>query len=85
MTDNEDIEGLRAVAAPIFDLRGEPVAGLAVSGLAMYMSEKRMLVLGEAERDEAAEISRQLGYEDKQGVSPRPFADQNPPKTGGIA
>ena len=70
MTDNEDIEGLRAVAAPIFDFRGSPVAGLAVSGLAIYMSENRMFVLGEAVRDEAAEISRQLGYEEQQRTGP---------------
>jgi IclR family acetate operon transcriptional repressor len=42
--DQERAEGMRCVAAPIFNAHGEPVAGLSVSGPAFRMG------LSEAER-----------------------------------
>jgi IclR family transcriptional regulator, KDG regulon repressor len=61
IVDQEDIENLRAVGAAILNFQGVPTAGLAISGLVSHMTEKRMALLGEAIRDTAAQISKQLG------------------------
>lgn len=71
VADQEDIENLRAVGAAILNFQGAPVAGLAISGLVAHMTEKRIALLGEAIRDTAAQISKQLGctqYEVKDTV-----------------
>lgn len=61
ITDQEDVEGLCAVGAAIFDFRRQPVGGLAISGLASHMNDERRSLLGPAIRDTAARVSEQLG------------------------
>jgi len=61
-TDEEDVEGLRAVGAAILDFQGWPVGGIAIPQFVSRMGEERMKVLGEAVSETAALISRDMGY-----------------------
>jgi DNA-binding IclR family transcriptional regulator len=64
--DNEENEdGIRCVAAPIRNYRGEVIAGISISGPAVRITEERInqqlkrQVIGTA-----AEITKKLGYKD---------------------
>jgi IclR family acetate operon transcriptional repressor len=60
--DQENAEGVRCVAAPIFDHTGVPVAALSVSGPAIQIPVSHFSRLGTTARQAAETISRQLGY-----------------------
>lgn len=61
--DLEEIEpGLRCVAAPIKNHKGEVVAAISLSGPSMRMDEQRMKELTLPVKESALEISRKLGY-----------------------
>ena len=62
VSDQEDVEGLRAVGAAILNLEGRPVGGLVMSNLVSYMPQERLATLGEALAEGCRQISRQLGY-----------------------
>ena len=60
--DEERIEDLRCVAAPIFGHDGVVIAAVSVVTFAMNTPWKQVLQLGEDTRHAAQEISRRLGY-----------------------
>ena len=66
MVDNEENEdGIRCVAAPIRNYRGEVIAGISISGPAVRITEERInLHLKRQVIETAAEITKKLGYKD---------------------
>ncbi|MDR1935999.1 MAG: IclR family transcriptional regulator [Candidatus Accumulibacter sp.] len=58
----ENHEHINAVAAPIFDHSGKPIAGIVVSGLVQRLPLARLRELGERTKVAATAISRQMGY-----------------------
>jgi DNA-binding IclR family transcriptional regulator len=58
----ENEEGIRCVAAPIFDRKGKVVAAISISGAIIYATIERMPELTKEVVETAKEISRQLGY-----------------------
>jgi IclR family acetate operon transcriptional repressor len=62
--DNEEMEeGVRCLAVPVFDRRGECVGALSVSGPTTRMTVERVEKLAATARQIAGELSRQLGFE----------------------
>lgn len=59
--DEERNEGMRCVAAPVFDATGVAVAGISISGPTARISEDRIAPFGENVRAAALELSRLLG------------------------
>lgn len=59
--DEEKAAGMRCVAAPVFDVYGEAVAGISVSGPSARMKDADIARIGALVRDAASEISRGLG------------------------
>ncbi|MCV2866141.1 HTH-type transcriptional regulator BhcR [Albidovulum sediminicola] len=59
--DQERAEGMRCVAAPIFNAHGEPVAGLSVSGPAFRMSLEDAPQLGARVKAAADEVTQATG------------------------
>ena len=59
--DQERAEGMRCVAAPIFNAYGEPVAGLSVSGPAFRMALTKTARLGALVRAAADEVTGATG------------------------
>lgn len=59
--DEEAVEGMRCVAAPVMNAWGEPVAGLSVSGPAFRMTRDRLGRVGALVRTMAGEATRALG------------------------
>lgn len=64
--DQERAEGMRCIAAPIFNVHGEPVAGISVSGPAFRMPLSESDRLGELVKQSAARVTESIG-----GNSPR--------------
>jgi DNA-binding IclR family transcriptional regulator len=62
ISNEEDVEGLRAVGAAILDLESRPIGGLAISGLVMHMDDARVKLLGEAIAEISRRISAALGH-----------------------
>jgi IclR family acetate operon transcriptional repressor len=61
--DNEEMEeGVRCLAVPIFDRRGDVAGAMSVSGPTTRMTPERVGQLGPAARRIADELSRQLGF-----------------------
>lgn len=67
--DEEFEPGLVAVAAPVRDFRGRVAAAINVSA-PKFRFEKRVAVAGEAVKDAAGELSRQLGFASLNGTGP---------------
>ena len=62
--DNEEkTTGMRCVASPIFDVQGEVVAGISISGPTSRMPDEKIAEFGEAVRTAAGRISIGLGAE----------------------
>ncbi len=59
--DEEKNTGMRCIAAPVFDLSGEAVAGISVSGPVDRVSSSQTPRLAEAVIQAAADLSRALG------------------------
>lgn len=59
--DEERAEGMRCVAAPIFNAHGEPVAGLSVSGPAFRLTSARAAGIGALVRRAADEVTEATG------------------------
>lgn len=59
--DEERTVGMRCVAAPIFNIHGEAVAGISVSGPVQRMGETRLPEIGAAVTKAARAVTRQLG------------------------
>jgi DNA-binding IclR family transcriptional regulator len=61
--DEENEEGIRCLAAPVFDEKGRPVAAISVSGPAFRVTKKVLQQVLRKEVTEAAkEISRKMGF-----------------------
>lgn len=61
--DDEEIEiGLRCVAAPIFNHRGEAIAAFSVAGPSMRMTYEKINELTRMVRETSLKISTRLGY-----------------------
>lgn len=60
--DEERIEGVRCVAAPVFDADGRVVAAVSVAAPAMRTPWVRLREIGESSRTTGLAISRELGY-----------------------
>ncbi len=61
LEDQEGAEGMRSVAAPIFNAFGEPVAALAVSGPAFRLSLTEITRLGQTVRAAADRVTAATG------------------------
>ena len=59
--DEEKTEGMRCIAAPVFDLNGEPVAGLSVSGPVSRVSPAETERLSRPVIAAAAALTRAIG------------------------
>jgi len=59
--DEEKTEGMRCIAAPVFDLHGEVVAGISVSGPVSRVSDAEIDRLAEAVTSAAKALSAALG------------------------
>ncbi len=62
----ENEPGIRCVAAPIFDHRGQVIAACSVSGLAMTMTESKLRDCVGLVRQASIEISAALGYQGRE-------------------
>lgn len=65
--DEEIVDGLRCVAAPIFDHRGGCVGALSISGPSARMAPARLEEMIPAVCDAGQEVSRRLGLADRRG------------------
>jgi IclR family transcriptional regulator, acetate operon repressor len=63
LDDEEKTEGMRCVAAPVFDWNGEAMAGLSVSGPVGRVSARDLPRFAEAVARAAADLSAALGTE----------------------
>jgi IclR family transcriptional regulator, KDG regulon repressor len=61
--EQESMEGVRCVAAPVFDSSGQTVAGISVSGPGVRMTQEAVHNIAEMLIDGCAEISARLGYQ----------------------
>ncbi|PTX02744.1 HTH-type transcriptional regulator BhcR [Pararhodobacter aggregans] len=61
LDNQERTEGMRCVAAPIFNAHGEPVAGVSISGPVFRLPPDALPELGARVRAAAAEITRSIG------------------------
>lgn len=62
--DVENEEGIRCVAAPVFDHEERVVASISVSGPEYRLSLEKMEELGILTRESALSLSRRIGYRD---------------------
>jgi DNA-binding IclR family transcriptional regulator len=60
--NQENALGVRCLGAPIFDHRGNVIAAISMSGLAVHFSDFRVRELADHLRETAASISERLGY-----------------------
>ncbi|MBX5476933.1 MAG: IclR family transcriptional regulator [Clostridia bacterium] len=64
--DNEEHEpGIRCVAAPVWDRHGRLAGAISVAGPSLRMTPERLQSLAEPVRQAALEISRRLGYTER--------------------
>lgn len=59
--DEERTRGMRCIAAPVFDLSGEAIAGISVSGPTHRIGLEHVKTLGAAVSEAANELTRALG------------------------
>ena len=59
--DEERTEGMRCIAAPIFDAYGDPIAGLSVSGPTFRIPKNATSRIGEIVAEAALEVTKKLG------------------------
>ena len=63
--DEENAEGVRCVASPIFDANGKVTAALGTSTIIMQLNETQLPKVVEMIKDAAAKVSQRLGYSAK--------------------
>ncbi len=68
--DEEFVQGLRCVAAAVYNNQSEVVCAISVSGLPVRMTWERIPVLGKLLADTAAELTQALG-----GIAPNPATE----------
>lgn len=78
--DREEVEeGLKCVAAPIFDHQGQVVAALSLAGPAHRIDAKAARLV-EAVRASAGQVSSRLGYRGGRGQQNQPWAPSSSPQ-----
>ena len=65
LDDEENAEGVRCVAAPVFDARGKVIAALGTSSVVMHIDEAHMPAIVELVKTAAAKVSSGMGYSPK--------------------
>ncbi|MBK8465675.1 MAG: IclR family transcriptional regulator [Chloracidobacterium sp.] len=60
--DEENAEGVRCIAAPIYDARGSVVAALGTSSIIQHIDEPNLPKIVALLTDAAAKVSREIGY-----------------------
>ena len=65
--DEENADGVRCVAAPIFDAAGKVTASLGTSTVILKLDEAQLPKIVKLVQDAAARVSEQLGYQRKNG------------------
>jgi IclR family KDG regulon transcriptional repressor len=60
--DEENAEGVRCIAAPIFDAKGKVVAALGTSSVIMHIDKTHLPKIVDLVKKSAAKVSRQMGY-----------------------
>ena len=63
--DEELEEGIKAIAAPVKDIKGKTIASITVTGLSKRMSSDNMEKLIKIVTDSAQEMSNKLGYKEE--------------------
>jgi IclR family acetate operon transcriptional repressor len=61
ISEQEYEDAINAVAAPIFDLGGQPIASIAVAGPAYRLTRERMIEIGPVVIATARDITREIG------------------------
>ncbi len=64
--DEENSDGVRCIAAPIFDARGNVVAALGTSSIIQHIDEPNLPRIVALLTDAAAKVSREIGYSPNQ-------------------
>ena len=59
--DEERTEGMRCIAAPIFDAYGDPIAGLSISGPTFRIPQNATNKIGKIVSDSARAVTKDLG------------------------
>lgn len=59
--DEERTEGMRCIAAPIFDAYGDPIAGLSISGPTFRIPQNATTKIGEIVSESAQAVTKDLG------------------------
>lgn len=67
LDDEERTDGMRCVAAPVFNAHGEPAAGISVSGPAFRLTPDRATAIGTLVREAADEVTAATGGRIPQG------------------
>ncbi|MCG6912137.1 MAG: IclR family transcriptional regulator [Deltaproteobacteria bacterium] len=65
LDDQEKELGVRCIAAPLMNHRGEVVAAISISGAAQRISDSRLSGLADMVKETARTISNRLGYSEK--------------------
>jgi IclR family acetate operon transcriptional repressor len=60
--DEENAEGVRCIAAPIFDAKGNIAAALGTSSVVMHIDETHLPKIVDLVKKAATKVSRQLGF-----------------------
>lgn len=68
--DEEHMEGVRCVAAPVFDFGGRLAGAVSLMAPAMRVDQARLIELGESTAASARTLSHQLGYHDLRSAQP---------------
>jgi IclR family KDG regulon transcriptional repressor len=80
--DEESLEGVRCVAAPVFDFGGRLAGAVSLMAPAMRVDQPRLMELGALTAESARTLSHQLGYHDPRSAQPpvleRPSAERRP-------
>jgi DNA-binding IclR family transcriptional regulator len=80
--DEESLEGVRCVAAPVFDFGGRLAGAVSLMAPSMRVDQPRLLAYGDLTAEAARSLSHQLGYHDLRSAQPpvleRSSADGRP-------
>lgn len=74
MDNEEHEEGIRCIAAPVYDYRNKIIAGVSTSGLKTIITPERDKEIAGYVVDTALNISRRMGYNQE-----NKFADRDLP------
>jgi len=67
-SDEEFAEGVRAVAAPIFNYSGRVIGAISIVGPTLRMTDDAIASYSEVVKNEGKEISRELGFQEGEDI-----------------